>query len=103
MDIMTILIWIGLGAIGGFIHWILPTPNDKPNDIVQMAKRIIAGAIVVPIVMSSATYFNIDILKFGVIGQIFLGYFAIEILRTLRNLMQNKNMLSMLGADDEEP
>ena len=91
MDPITVLIWIVAGAVGGFLHWIIPTAGDKPDDWVELVKRIVAGAIAVPVVMASGVEVMPQIQNYGILGQILIGYFSIDIWKMLRDYRINKN------------
>ena len=85
MDPMTVIMWVVMGAIGGFLHWIIPTAGDKPDNWMELLKRVIAGAIAVPLVMASGISVMPELENYGYIGQVLLGYFAIDVWKMLRD------------------
>jgi len=94
MDPMTVLMWIILGAVGGFLHWIIPTTGDKPDDLVEMVKRVVAGAIAVPLIMASGVSVYPQVEQFGYLGQVLLGYFSIDIWKMFRDYGVEKKKAS---------
>ena len=94
MDPIAILIWILVGALGGFFHWIMPVRGDMPRDWVELVKRIIAGAVLVPVIFATADGlvavfpWILVFVKLGYLGGFFMGYFAIDIWKVFRDYFQ---------------